>query len=43
MLDPIIAGVFHRDIQGRLRGLKQGAEREGLLSELTGPAGTSES
>ena len=26
VLDPVIAGAFHRDIQGRLRGLKRGAE-----------------
>ena len=42
VLDPTIAQVFHRDIQGRLRGLQRGAEQEGLLSHLTGPAGTME-
>lgn len=33
-LDPVIQRVFLRDIRGRLRGLKRGAEQDGLLSLL---------
>lgn len=35
VLDPIIQRVFLRDIRGRLAGLKRGAERDGLLRQLT--------
>ena len=37
ILDPIIQRVFGRDIRARLRGLKHGAERAGLLNELVPP------
>src|SRR5262249_47641929 len=33
-IDPIIQRVFLRDIRGRLKGLKRGAEIDGLLAEL---------
>lgn len=34
LLDPVIRWVFRRDIRARLRGLKGGAERQGLLGRL---------
>jgi ribosome-associated toxin RatA of RatAB toxin-antitoxin module len=34
LLDPVIRVVFRRDIRARLRGLKEGAERRGLLERL---------
>lgn len=34
LLDPVIQQVFRRDISGRLRGLKSGAEEKALLAEL---------
>ena len=36
IVDPVVQRVFHRDIRGRLAGLKSGAEDKGLLRELTG-------
>jgi len=38
VLDPLIQRVFRRDITGRLRGLKHGAEVAGLLAELPASA-----
>jgi ribosome-associated toxin RatA of RatAB toxin-antitoxin module len=35
LLDPLIRAVFRRDIRARLRGLKRGAEEQGLLGRLT--------
>ena len=34
LLNPIFASVFRRDLRGRLRGLKRGAEQMGLLRRL---------
>src|SRR5262249_31955283 len=34
LLDPVIRAVFRRDVRARLRGLKEGAERRGLLDRL---------
>lgn len=34
LIDPVIARVFRRDVRARLRGLKHGAERAGLLDRL---------
>ena len=34
IVDPVIAWVFHRDLRARLQGLKNGAEHDGLLSQL---------
>ena len=34
LFDPIVAWVFGRDIRKRLRGLKRGVERSGLLAAL---------
>ena len=34
LLDPLIRLVFRRDLRARLRGLKRGAEEEGLLARL---------
>ena len=34
IIDPIIRWIFRRDIRGRLRGLKRGAEKHGLLDRL---------
>lgn len=31
LLDPVVRWVFRRDVRKRLRGLKRGAERSGLL------------
>ncbi len=37
LLDPLIAWVFRRDVQARLRGLKRGAEQGHLLERLGEP------
>ena len=37
VMDPIIRLMFRRDIRGRLRGLKRGAEQAGLLDRLGQP------
>ena len=37
LLDPIVGWVFVRDIRKRLRGLKSGAEADGLLDLLDRP------
>jgi ribosome-associated toxin RatA of RatAB toxin-antitoxin module len=37
ILEPIIAWAFRRDIEARLRGLKRGAEVDGLLEKLGQP------
>jgi ribosome-associated toxin RatA of RatAB toxin-antitoxin module len=34
LVDPLIRWVFRRDLGARLRGLKDGAERKGLLERL---------
>lgn len=34
LVDRLVAWIFRRDVRARLRGLKRGAEREGLLAEL---------
>jgi ribosome-associated toxin RatA of RatAB toxin-antitoxin module len=34
LLDPLVCGVFRRDVRARLRGLKRGAEQRGLLDRL---------
>jgi ribosome-associated toxin RatA of RatAB toxin-antitoxin module len=34
LLEPIISWAFERDIQARLRGLRRGAEQDGLLRRL---------
>jgi hypothetical protein len=34
LADPVICWVFRRDIRARLRGLKDGAERGGLLARV---------
>lgn len=35
--EPLIAWIFRRDVQGRLRGLKHGAEEGGLLERVAEP------
>jgi hypothetical protein len=37
LLHPIVAWVFRRDVQARLRGLKRGAEQDSLLARLGQP------
>jgi hypothetical protein len=37
VLDPVIAWVFRRDVQARLKGLKRGAEQGRLLERLEQP------
>lgn len=37
MLEPLISRAFRRDVQGRLRGLKRGAEEARLLDRLGQP------
>jgi ribosome-associated toxin RatA of RatAB toxin-antitoxin module len=37
LLGPIIKWVFQHDVRARLRGLKRGAEQEGLLERLGEP------
>jgi hypothetical protein len=37
LTDPIIGWIFRRDVRGRLRGLKRGAEQLGLLDRLGEP------
>src|SRR5947209_6838700 len=39
LLNPIFAWVFRRDLRGRLRGLKRGAEQTDLLRRLRDGAG----
>lgn len=34
---PLVHRVFRRDVHARLQGLRQGAERDGLLSRLAAP------
>lgn len=34
MVDPLIRWLFRHDLRARLRGLKEGAERKGLLERL---------
>jgi ribosome-associated toxin RatA of RatAB toxin-antitoxin module len=40
VVDPFIRWLFQRDIRGRLRGLKMGAEQDGLLDRLPKRAAT---
>jgi ribosome-associated toxin RatA of RatAB toxin-antitoxin module len=37
VFDPVICWMFRRDVRARLRGLKHGAERAGLLDRLGNP------
>lgn len=37
LLNPLVAWTFRRDLRGRLRGLKRGAEEMGLLERLAQP------
>lgn len=39
LLDPVVARIFRRDIRARLKGLKNGAERAGLLARLASRTG----